>query len=68
MVRSRSELHIMNITNFLIVLVVCFLGVKVGDRVVWLRESPHCNEAGKVKWIGIIEHEEIAGIEFVSND
>ncbi|XP_021952606.1 ubiquitin carboxyl-terminal hydrolase CYLD isoform X2 [Folsomia candida] len=39
-------------------------GVKVGDRVVWLREPPQTNEAGKVKWIGIIENEEIAGIEF----
>jgi hypothetical protein len=41
-------------------------GVKVGDRVVWLRESPYSNESGRVKWIGVIEGEEIAGIEFVS--
>ncbi len=41
-------------------------GVKVGDRIVWLRESPHNNESGIVKWIGVIENEEIAGIEFVS--
>lgn len=45
---------------------VVISGVKVGDRVVWLREPPQTNEAGKVKWIGIIENEEIAGIEFVS--
>jgi len=41
-------------------------GVKVGDRVVWLREPPQSNESGIVKWIGNIESEEIAGIEFVS--
>jgi len=38
--------------------------VKLGDRVLWLRDGSKSNEAGIVKWIGVIENEQIAGIEF----
>ncbi|ODN04569.1 Ubiquitin carboxyl-terminal hydrolase CYLD [Orchesella cincta] len=39
-------------------------GVKKGDRVVWVREPPETNESGVIRWTGVIEGEEIAGIEF----
>jgi ubiquitin thioesterase CYLD len=43
--------------------------LKVGDRVVWVRETRGytTQESGTVRWLGQIENEEIAGIEFDRN-
>ena len=40
--------------------------LKIGDRIVWAREETGRSEAGVVKWLGYIQGEQIAGIEFVS--
>ncbi len=39
--------------------------MRVGDRVCWIREEEG-KEFGTVRWIGVINYEEIAGVEFVS--